>query len=326
MPRPIKLSIPKPCDENWDAMQPAGNGRHCAACQKTVVDFTTMSDGEIIRHLGKSTANGRTAPVCGRFMADQLNRRLIPPSPLGGAFRRRGWQWVLTSLLLISDEPVSHRTRPPLTEQRVPDQRTERLEDIFVGTMAFNGVRRHPSSEPKPDTATVSVKGEIMGDFELLPVDTAITMPDTLLRPAFLPSADTSAVVDSPVVVGGVDVITRDNVNALPDSTVAADSQFSISEKLVVESTTISGLRIYPNPVPRGTSSWIAWSGAPAGSYQLILFNTSGALLDERRIEITAAHQVTEFRFPPGLAAGIYWLHASRGDQQPFYNLKIQIN
>jgi len=42
------ISIPKPCHENWDAMHPREQGRHCDACDKTVIDFTEKSEKEIV--------------------------------------------------------------------------------------------------------------------------------------------------------------------------------------------------------------------------------------------------------------------------------------
>ncbi|WP_161599605.1 hypothetical protein [Hymenobacter nivis] len=82
-PRPTTVHIPTPCAESWAAMTPRGPGRHCAACQKTVVDFTQKTDGEILAMLKQAT--GRT---CGRFYADQLSRPLVPLAvgpPAGGA-------------------------------------------------------------------------------------------------------------------------------------------------------------------------------------------------------------------------------------------------
>lgn len=65
------ISIPAPCHENWDAMTPAQQGRHCGACQKTVIDFTMMSDGQILDVLRR---NNRP---CGRYRASQLDRALV---------------------------------------------------------------------------------------------------------------------------------------------------------------------------------------------------------------------------------------------------------
>jgi hypothetical protein len=53
-------------------MTSAEQGRFCQSCQKTVTDFSMMSDKEILNHLSK-----RDMDICGRFSNDQLNRSLI---------------------------------------------------------------------------------------------------------------------------------------------------------------------------------------------------------------------------------------------------------
>ncbi len=81
------IRIPQPCAESWDAMSPTDGGRHCAACQKTVIDFTWKTDAEIVAALRQ--AAGET---CGRLRADQLNRPLrAAPPPLRPAPRWRAW-------------------------------------------------------------------------------------------------------------------------------------------------------------------------------------------------------------------------------------------
>ncbi len=72
--KPISLSIPTPCHENWEAMTPEDKGRFCAACQKTVVDFTAMSDREVAQFFKKPAGS-----VCGRFDGSQLNRVVEVP-------------------------------------------------------------------------------------------------------------------------------------------------------------------------------------------------------------------------------------------------------
>ena len=48
MARSLTLTIPEPCHESWATMTPAAQGRHCAACAKTVVDFSRMTDAQVV--------------------------------------------------------------------------------------------------------------------------------------------------------------------------------------------------------------------------------------------------------------------------------------
>ena len=67
----IQVNIPEPCHEDWNQMTPNEKGRHCKLCDKTVTDFTTASDEQIIKTLQTETS------ICGRFQPTQLKRDLI---------------------------------------------------------------------------------------------------------------------------------------------------------------------------------------------------------------------------------------------------------
>ena len=84
----MKITIPNPCSEDWQTMTATEKGRFCAVCQKCVVDFTTMTDAEIIHHL-----NNQKGKTCGRFTKEQLNRPLTPPN----RFKMPLSKWVLAS-------------------------------------------------------------------------------------------------------------------------------------------------------------------------------------------------------------------------------------
>ena len=58
------LKIETPCHEDWTKMSPNREGRHCGLCDKTVVDFTVMSQEEITNYL---THNSK-AQICGRIL------------------------------------------------------------------------------------------------------------------------------------------------------------------------------------------------------------------------------------------------------------------
>ena len=71
----IIITIPEPCSENWEAMTPADRGRFCASCQKTVIDFTILTDREIYNML--TAAKGQH--FCGHFFTAQLDKAISLP-------------------------------------------------------------------------------------------------------------------------------------------------------------------------------------------------------------------------------------------------------
>ncbi|UTN05826.1 energy transducer TonB [Flavobacterium bizetiae] len=69
MERNFKITIPKPCHEDWNKMTPSDNGRFCLSCSKTVVDFTSMLPDEV-QHFFIQNQNTN---ICGRFKKSQLD-------------------------------------------------------------------------------------------------------------------------------------------------------------------------------------------------------------------------------------------------------------
>lgn len=61
------LSIDKPCSEKFDQFQGTRAGGFCGSCQKEVIDFTKMTDQELINYFKKQSKN-----TCGRFSQPQL--------------------------------------------------------------------------------------------------------------------------------------------------------------------------------------------------------------------------------------------------------------
>jgi TonB family protein len=64
------FSVPNPCHEKWDGMQPQENGRYCGSCQKVVIDFTNKTEQEIIDYIQANTGK----KMCGTFKTIQLDR------------------------------------------------------------------------------------------------------------------------------------------------------------------------------------------------------------------------------------------------------------
>lgn len=89
------ITIPQPCHEDWEKMRVVNSTRrHCASCEKTLVDFSLMSDDEIASYLRYNNKN-----LCGRFSKAQLNRRIAQiPEP---RMQPRWKMWLLFPLTLI---------------------------------------------------------------------------------------------------------------------------------------------------------------------------------------------------------------------------------
>ena len=104
----LSISILQPCAQPWAAMRPTADGRHCGACQIEVVDFTRLSEAQILAYLARR--GGR--PVCVLANASQV----VP------AAATRWRRWLLAGLALLGWHPVtSCATKPP---QQLPAQAT----------------------------------------------------------------------------------------------------------------------------------------------------------------------------------------------------------
>jgi hypothetical protein len=111
----LRLNIPVPCREDWGQMTPVERGRHCQQCCKTVVDFTEMSDAEVLRYLSENVG----AKVCGRLMPDQLGRRLAPAPVQRNGWK--GWNLVMAGALVLGKGPGGAPGSVPLLRARWVD-------------------------------------------------------------------------------------------------------------------------------------------------------------------------------------------------------------
>lgn len=67
----LKITIPTPCTADWSRMTAADKGKHCSACNKVVIDFTSMTEGEIKNFFVSKSQEG----VCGHFKKTQLEEK-----------------------------------------------------------------------------------------------------------------------------------------------------------------------------------------------------------------------------------------------------------
>lgn len=92
----LSFHIPQPCHEDWNKMTPVDKGKFCNSCSKQVVDFSTMTDHEVLNYFSKTSGK-----VCGRFANDQLQR---PMQPIKTEKKKTWWIAALMPLLLLFDK------------------------------------------------------------------------------------------------------------------------------------------------------------------------------------------------------------------------------
>jgi hypothetical protein len=108
------ISINKPCQQQWERMATAADGRYCAQCCKTVTDFTVMSNVEIVNYFEK---NGN---VCGRFEVAQLHQ--LNQGFAGTKWRILEMKKILAAASLIGAVPFFKAEAKPkqATQQHAP--------------------------------------------------------------------------------------------------------------------------------------------------------------------------------------------------------------
>jgi len=134
MRKNIQLHIPEPCHEDWNSMVPVEKGRYCTSCQNQVIDFTNMSDQQLIAYFKKRNKDA----ICGRFMNDQLQRDILIPK------KRIPWlryffQFALPALVAsskaASQGQVKIKTGKPVI---VTNVKSNELKKEFAGKSSRN--------------------------------------------------------------------------------------------------------------------------------------------------------------------------------------------
>ncbi len=126
----LHISIPEPCHEDWSNMTPTQCGAFCKACQKEVIDFSQMSEAEIVDRLSK--ASGR---VCGRITANKLNRELVRYEPDNAWYSWKKWAVAAGVLLGVTNAHAEDGDKKNTdTVSITKDTTTRMLPELVVST------------------------------------------------------------------------------------------------------------------------------------------------------------------------------------------------
>lgn len=100
----MKISVERPCHEKWNSFSPTPDGGFCHACSQVVIDFTTMSDKDLIAYL-----SSKKEKTCGRFRPDQLKN--YPNRPQKVAKSSFWTKVAFASAILFAAVPTANAQR-----------------------------------------------------------------------------------------------------------------------------------------------------------------------------------------------------------------------
>jgi len=326
MAKKFQLQIPEPCHEDWNKMTPVQQGRFCDFCQKSVVDFTGMSDRQLIAFFKKPP----TGSVCGRFYNDQLERDF--------EIQRKRIPWVkyffqfaipvfLTSLKVQSQGNFVLKERTTSTVSNCSKELKGRLGGVtfVVDQKKFSGRVMDEKGVGIP-FASVFIKGteegttcDSTGFFELVTkaqekkiILIASSVGYTSVESQIDRTKDNSAEIilaTSATLNGEVVVIVTGHIRLGGARMSGVRIKKNYLEK-VKDFFTGDSIKVFPNPARAGGEIKIEWKRANTGDYIIDLYNLQGQLIQSSAVKIESETAVFAFHIPQ-VTPGSYFLRLS---------------
>jgi hypothetical protein len=305
-----------------------------------VVDFTAMTDDEILRWFAR-----QSGPTCGRFNEDQLKRSLVA-APERKVSRWGYWNYVVAGLLLSAE--VSAQTAPagvPAIQQPLAGQEDRNL----IGDIVANPIKRSPADTVRGRVTDSSGQGISLASVIIKSGYGIITDKDgyfsfdaspisrTQLLAVYSVGYEkatisvenlraTGKVVMRPIVFDESSVMAgMVSVRVKPRTKVRslADTLTVIKDTLACVGVVPRTLKVYPNPVARGSSITLSLRLDQPGVYRAELFSISGTLMQTAEISGEQKERSLLMNIPADLAPGVYLVRFSHPAMKKIYTQQI---
>lgn len=342
------LSIPEPCHEDWNAMTPQDQGRHCSACQKVVVDFTLMSDQEVLHYFKQKAEN-----VCGRFAPHQLDRDFRDKKKSFGLKWKYAWNMIVSYFLLAGStanaqqRTASHKvtiTSPVLDLKPIdPDIRGNIIIKNDRPAKQIAGIVLDDKDKPV-SFASIQIKdvggkaADEAGKFSFNnihfvdslvlmitavgyePKELVIRKKDTLNNLKIMLQPAVKELL--PTVLVGYGIKGKVELKVTCFSTIKADTMVSTkAEKTGMPLN--NTIRCYPNPLTAGQPLIVELSMPEVGNCMMEILTIEGKFLSSMFVDKTAAYQKVTMSTDSKWPAGMYILRINSNHFNKTYQAKI---
>ena len=337
MSKKISISIPVPCHEDWNKMTDVAKGKFCGSCQKEVIDFSGMSQSQLVAFFKKPAGS-----VCGRFRNDQLDAEMTIPA------KRVPWakyffQIALPAFLFSAKSNAQGKVSIGDTMVVVKPTDTERLLKATMGKVS--PVQRESLVSGKVTDAdgnsipfaTVMIKNTRQGvscdetgtfsittrnSFPLILVVSSVGFKtveyetDSASNMITLEKVEMKEVVivgyqrrTCTFIAGGVSIVKREK---LIDTVV---------KKI---DTVFSKFTVYPNPALSTSNVYADLKKLGKGNYHFSISNMLGQELKKEKIELDGYIRRKEIDIS-GLIPGVYVVKFQNEKTNKIYSQKLII-
>ncbi len=151
MKKGIRITISEPCAQQWQDLPPREGGRFCGSCQQLVVDFTRMSDQELLRYF-----KDHSGKVCGSFTGLQTDRDIISREKSKKAFGMYSLAASFVGILIgftSKAQTADTLLVTPLVE----------ISPVTPKPVAVIAQPALPTPDPQPDTLLAPLQGKMGG-------------------------------------------------------------------------------------------------------------------------------------------------------------------
>jgi hypothetical protein len=344
MPKSLLLNIPEPCQENWQNMTPQEQGRFCGSCQKIVVDFSMMTDKEVLAYFSKASQH-----VCGRFSNDQLNKELTTTPARKRITWAYVWNVLLASLLVTKTYAQGKpQLKKPPVKTTINEKRTMgeyvRIDPVeMVIPIKMKGVVLDAQTNQPVTGASINIKGtqngtsaDTTGSFQL-----RVEMKNTLeLEFSAIGYEPQTMLLDKTANWENLRVLLKPAAAALQEVTVIGSGTITLGGATsCVRLTTIEKIqrnindwtpaalkkdvKVYPNPVMRGNAIQVKLNLPQEGEYRLELLNTAGQVMLVQPLFMHTKEQQIDLYTQTKWSAGIYYIRISSPKLKKVFEAKV---
>jgi hypothetical protein len=351
MSKKIQFQIHEPCHENWQKMTPVEQGKFCVACNKTVIDFSLMTNEEILQQISRSSGN-----VCGRFMPEQLKRDIHIDAARGTISLKYIWNMLFAGLLISSHttaqtKPLQGKVR--FVTEPMPIPQTREMAFISIPAPVQQIRLRVVDAEDNSPVSFASIAladhqggfaTDSNGNIYIPPgakLGNGIEISSIGYESRIVPITEftgSSRITIIPLQragekLSGVEVIASSGKSCTGMMEGILGGMFAVRKVTTVEkikdtvATVFSRnpVRVFPNPVLRGGIVHVQFGLDRPGNYKMEIINSSGQVLKSETITITVKNHVKQFFIENSFASGVYFARMKGEIDKKVYQSKFVV-